>query len=154
MAENDISKAMVTLVDGLQFVGEAGSGHAIVLDGAAGFGRDTATRPMELLLMALAGCTGMDVAYILRKRRVNIQHFQVRANARHAPQHPKVYTDIEIEYIVKGPDIKVKDLEWAIELSATTFCSASVMLGATARIVHKYRLDGAEGQGEATLEFE
>lgn len=154
MAENDISKAMVTLVDGLQFVGEAGSGHAIVLDGAAGFGRDTATRPMELLLMALAGCTGMDVAYILRKRRVNIQHFQVRVNARHAPEHPKVYTDIEIEYIVKGPDIKVKDLEWAIELSATTFCSASVMLGATARIVHKYRLDGAEGQGKATLEFE
>jgi len=154
MAENDISKAMVTLVDGLQFVGEAASGHAIVLDGAAGFGRDTGTRPMELLLMGLAGCTGMDVAHILRKRRVNIQHFQVRVNARHAPEHPKVYTNIEIEYIVKGPDIKVKDLERAIKLSATKFCSAAVMLGATACIAHKYRLDGAEGQGEATLELE
>ena len=145
MAENDISKAMVTLVDGLQFVGEAGSGHAIVLYGAAGFGRDTGTRPMELLLMGLAGCTGMDVVHILRKRRVN---------ARRAPQHPKVYTNIEIEYVVKGPDIKVKDLERAIKLSATKFCSASVMLGAMARIAHKYRLEGIEGESEASLEFE
>jgi len=125
MAENGISKAMVTLVDGLQFVGEADSGHAIVLDGAAGFGRDTGTRPMELLLIGLAGCTGMDVAHILRKRRVNIQHFEVRVS-----------------------------VERAIKLSATKFCSASVMLGATARIAHKYHLDGVEGESEASLKFE
>jgi putative redox protein len=151
---DNVGQATVTLVDGLQMVGESGSGHAIVLDGAPGFGRNTGIRPMELLLLSLAGCTGMDVVHILGKRRVNVQHFQVRVNAWQAPTHPKVYTDIEVEYIVKGLDIKVKDLEMAIELSATAFCSVSAMLSKAARITHKYRLDGAEGERAATLEFE
>lgn len=154
MMENECITATATLVDGLQMVGESSSGHALVMDGAADFGRDTGVRPMELLLVGLAGCTGMDVAHILRRRRKELRHFQVRVNARRAPQHPKVYTEIEIEYDVRGPDIKRKDLEMAIELSATTFCAASKMLGKAARITHKYFLDGAEGESEVRLAFD
>jgi putative redox protein len=154
MTENERVTATATLVDGLQMVGESSSGHPLVMDGAAGFGREAGIRPLELLLVGLAGCTGMDVAHILRKRRKELRRFQVRVNARRAPMPPRVYTDIEIEYHVTGPDIKPKELEMAIELSATTFCAASEMLGKAARISHKYFLDGAEGRSEVTLAFD
>lgn len=151
--QENISRATVTWVDGLQMVAESDSGHAIVLDGAPGFGRDTGVRPMELLLLGLAGCTGMDVVHILGKRRVAIERFQVQVTAHQSPDHPKVYTAIEIAYHVTGPDIRVKDLEMAIEMSATAFCAASDMLGKAARITHTYCLDGAEGRREAALTF-
>lgn len=153
MAEQKVSSAKVTLVEGMQMVGEAGSGHAIVLDAAPDLGRDTGLRPMELLLLGVAGCTGIDVAHILRKRRRTLQYLQVRVQGQHAPEPPQVYTNIEIEYVVNGPDIKVKDLERAIELSATKFCSASAMLEVAARITHKYRLNGAEGESEGIARF-
>ncbi len=153
MAEQEFSTALATLVEGMQFVGEAGSGHGIVMDGGPGFGRDTGTRPIELLLVGLAGCTGMDVVHILRKQRVEIRSFQVAVKAKRAEKHPKVYTWIEVEYRVAGPDIRLKHLEKAISLSATKFCSASVILGKTAEVVHKYRLEGAEGLQEGVLDL-
>ena len=149
----DLSTALATLVEGMQFVGEAGSGHAVVMDGGPGFGRDTGTRPIEFLLVGLAGCTGMDVVHILRKQRVEVRSFQVAVKARRAEKHPKVYTWIEIEYRVSGPDIRLKHLEKAVTLSATKFCSASVILGKTAEIVHKYRLENAEGTREGVFEI-
>ncbi len=149
--QQDLSTALATLVDGMQFVGEAGSGHAVVMDGGPGFGRDTGTRPIEFLLVGLAGCTGMDVVHILRKQRVEVRSFQVAVKAKRADKHPKVYTWIEVEYRVSGPDISLKHLEKAVTLSATKFCSASVMLGRTAEFVHKYRLENSGGVQEGVF---
>ncbi len=148
----EINEAVVKLTEGMQFIGQSGSGHAFVMDGAKGFGDDTGPRPMEVLLIGLAGCTGMDVAYILRKQRVQIEGFKVKVTGKRAEDHPKIYTDIEIEYIVQGRDIQEKQLLKAIELSATRFCSASVMLGKSSRIVHKYTLKNDSGEARGTFE--
>ncbi len=89
------STAQVTWVDGMQFVGEAGSGHAIVLDGRESVGgRDTGPRPMELLLVGLAGCTAMDVKFMLQRRRQQVTGVQVKVEAERAYEHPKVYKKI------------------------------------------------------------
>ena len=95
----------------------------------------------------------MDVVHILRKQRVEVRSFQVAVKAKRAEKHPKVYTWIELEYRVAGPDIQVKHLEKAISLSATKFCSASVILGKTAEVVHKYKLENSEGAVEAVLKI-
>ncbi len=153
MAEDGINTASATLVEGMQFVGETGSGHAVVMDGASGLGRDTGGSPMEFLLVGLAGCTAMDVAYILRKQRVEVSSLKVVVNARRAAKHPKVYEHIEVEYTVAGPDILRRHLEKAVTLSATQFCSASVMLGKTANIVHHLHLESDEGTWEGTLDI-
>jgi len=150
----EIDEANVRLVNKMQFVAQTGSGHAFVLDGAKGFGDDTGPRPMEVLLVGLAGCTGMDVAYILRKQKVEPEKFEVKVTGKRAESHPRIYTDIEIEYIVEGSNIQEKHLLKAIELSATKFCSASVMLGKSSRISHKYTLKNSSGEikGEFTKE--
>ncbi len=152
MADDGTSTASVTLVEGMQFVGETGSGHAVVLDGAPGFGRDTGARPMELLLVGLAGCTGMDVAHILRKQRAAPDALEVRVRARRAAEHPKVYEEIEIEYRARGPGLEPRHLKKAVALSATKFCSASVMLGKTAKLVHRLRIENEDGTWEETLD--
>jgi len=152
MAKDEIDTASSTLVEGMQFVGETGSGHAVVLDGAAGMGRDTGARPMEFLLVGLAGCTAMDVAFILRKQRVEVRSLKVAARARRAPEHPKIYEHIELDFTVAGLDIQRQHIEKAVSLSATRFCSASVMLGKSAEIVHRIHLTNDEGTREWTLE--
>jgi len=136
------STAQVTWVEGMQFVAEAGSGHAIVLDGAPSVGgRDTGARPLELLLMGLAGCTAMDVIFILKQRmRQQVTGLEVKVSAERAPHHPKVYTEIHIRYIVRGRGLAEKKVRRAIEMSETTFCSASAMLGKTAKIDYTYEI--------------
>lgn len=135
------STAQVTWVEGMQFVGEAGSGHAIVLDGKAEVGgRDTGTRPMELVLVGLAGCTAMDVKHILLRMRQNLTGLQVKVRAERADEHPKVYTEIQLEYIVRGHNLSEKSVQNAIELSQERYCSASAMLGKTAKINYTYQI--------------
>ncbi|HIC88785.1 MAG TPA: OsmC family peroxiredoxin [Anaerolineae bacterium] len=136
-----MNTAKVTWVDGLQFVAEAGSGHAFVIDGdPKSGGAGTGARPMELLLLGLAGCTGMDVAHILRKQRQTFTGLQVNVQAERAETHPKVYTKIHVEYVVRGP-VKEAALQKAIRLSEERFCSASAMLGKTAEITNSYRIE-------------
>ncbi len=126
----------------MQFVAWANSGHAVVMDTAPQVGgTNTAIRPMELLLVGLAGCTGMDVVSILRKMRVKFDRFEVRVKAEKAPQHPKVYTKIELEYLIWGKDIPEQMFQKAINLSQERYCSASVMLGKSAQLSHTYRIN-------------
>jgi putative redox protein len=136
----------VTWVDGMQFVAES-AGHAIVLDGGPGFGRDTGIPPMRLLLLGAAGCSAMDVVHILKNRmRKPLANLRVEVEAEQAEEHPKVYTRIEFKYWLKGRGLKEKDVRRAIELSHTKFCSAAIMLAKTAEIVTSYEIeeDGQE----------
>jgi putative redox protein len=135
-----MSDAQVTWVDGLQFVAES-AGHSIVIDGAPGFGGDTGIPPMRLLLLGTAGCSAMDIIHILKNRmRKTVTGLRVEVNAERADEHPKVYTRIELKYLLKGRDLKEKHVRRAIELSNTQFCSAAIMLGKTAEIVTSFEI--------------
>jgi putative redox protein len=139
-----MSNTQVTWVDGMQFVAET-AGHAIVIDGAPGFGRDTGIPPMRLLLLGAAGCSAMDVVHILKNRmRRDVTGLRVEVEAEQAEEHPKVYTRIELKYRIKGRKLKEKDVRRAIELSNTQFCSAAIMLGKTAEVVTSFEIEEDE----------
>lgn len=122
----------------MAFEGTAGSGFSLPLDGRIGKGGDgNGFSPMELLLVGLAGCTGMDVIDILRKKRQDVTGFEVSVQAERAADHPKVFTHITIEYTVSGHAIDPRAVDRAIELSVDKYCSASAMLAKTAEIEHK-----------------
>ena len=132
------AEAKVTWIQDRRFVGQASSGHAIVVDGSA---EKLGPSPMELLLIGLVGCTAYDVIGILQKKRQAVADLQVSARAERADKPPRVYTTIEVEYIVRGRGIKPKAVEDAIRLSKETYCSASIMLGKTAHITTRYRIE-------------
>lgn len=100
--------------------------------------------PMELLLVALAGCTAMDVISILKKKRQPVTSFEIITRGERADDHPRIYTSIEIEYIVRGQGIDPRAVERAIELSETKYCSVSNMLNKAARIITRYRIEETE----------
>jgi putative redox protein len=130
-------KARATWVEGRMFVGEAGSGHAVVMDGApdAG-GRNAGIRPMEMLLIGLAGCSAFDVVHILEKGREPIEGCVVEVEAERAETDPKVFTRIHLAFRVTGRKLSVEKAERAVKLSADKYCSASIMLGKTAEMSH------------------
>lgn len=122
-------KAVARFCGGMQFVGRADSGHAVVMDAAAASGgTDSAVRPSELLVIGLAGCTGMDVISILRKKRQPVTGLEVVVHAEQAPDHPKRFTAMTVEYRVSGPGVDPAAVRRAIELSETTYCSVGLTL--------------------------
>jgi putative redox protein len=124
-------------IDGMSFSAEVGSGHLINMDGAqeAG-GRNLAPRPMELLLAGAGGCTAFDVVMILKKSRQNISGCKVKLEASRADTDPKVFTHINMKYIVTGKDLDLGKVAKAVELSHDKYCSATIMLRKTAEISH------------------
>ena len=134
-------KARVKWVDGKMFVGESGSGHAVVMDGApeAG-GRNLGIRPMEMLLIGLGGCSSFDVVMILEKGRQAITDCVAEIEAERADTDPKVFTKIHVHFVVTGRNLDAGKVERAIALSAEKYCSASIMLGATAKITHDFEI--------------
>lgn len=132
------TEAKVTWIQDRRFVGQASSGHAIVVDGSA---EKLGPSPMELLLIGLVGCTAYDVIRILQKKRQAVSGLEVSARAERAEEPPRVYTAIEVEYVVRGRGIKPKAVEDAIRLSKETYCSASIMLGKTAHITTSFRIE-------------
>lgn len=129
------------LTEGMRFSAQAGSGHTVLLDAAGQVGRQGAGFvPMELLLAGLAGCTGMDVISILRKKRQNGTGYEVRVRGERAADHPMVFTDITVEHVVTGYVVSPEAVARAVELSATKYCSAGAMLGKTAKLVHTFRV--------------
>lgn len=137
-------KARVKWIDGLMFVGESGSGHAIVMDGAPEHGgRDLGVRPMEMLLLGLGGCTGIDVMLILRKGREAVTDCIVEIEAERAETDPKIFTRIHMHYVVEGTNLNPAKVERAIALSAEKYCSATAMLGRVATITHDYEIKPA-----------
>ncbi len=134
-------KAKVTFVDGMQFIGTADSGHAIVMDALPNVGgNDTGARPIELLPIALGGCTGMDVISILRKKKQNVSKFEMNVTGEQAEDYPHKYTSMHIEYVVKGKDISEDAVKRAIELSMAKYCAVGATLSGTAKITHSYKI--------------
>ena len=128
-------KARAKWVEGMAFLGEAGSGHAVIMDGAPEYGgRNIGIRPMEMLLIGLAGCTGFDVVQILKKGREAVTGCEVEVEAERATEDPKVFTKIHIAYRVSGRGLSQAKAERAVTLSKEKYCSASIMLGATAEM--------------------
>ncbi len=131
----------ISWAGGAAFVGESGEGHKIVMDGPPdGGGRKLGARPMETLLLGMGACTAYDVVSILQKSRQDIQDCNMTMSANRADEHPKVFTDIHIHFTFVGTDLKEKQVERAINLSAEKYCSASIMLGKTAKITHDFEI--------------
>ena len=131
----------VNWVDGMLMVGKSDSGHTITMDGPPEIGGDNlGVRPMEMLLLGVAGCTMIDVVTTLKKMRQDLSYFQTEINAERANDHPKVFTDIHIQFVIKGKELDSKKVEKAITLSAEKYCSASIMLGKTATITHDFEI--------------
>ncbi|NLY11304.1 MAG: OsmC family protein [Firmicutes bacterium] len=119
----------------MSFVGKTGSNHSVVMDTSALGGDGAAPSPMEMVLLGLAGCSGIDVVSILNKKRVNLDNFEIRIiNAERADEHPKVFTKVEMEYAFSGEDLNPKHLEDAVALSIDKYCSVAGMLKHTAKI--------------------
>ncbi|MFN3595073.1 MAG: OsmC family protein [Thiobacillaceae bacterium] len=134
-------KSRVKWIEDVCFMGESGSGHAIVMDGAPDIGgRNLGPRPMEMLLMGAGGCTSVDVVMILKKSRQQITGCEVLIDADRAEDHPKVFTRIHLHFVVRGRGLKPEMVERAIKLSAEKYCSASIMLGKTAQITHDFEI--------------
>jgi putative redox protein len=134
--------AVLKQLDGIAFAAKGDSNHWVMMDGPESVGgTDAGSRPKELVLYALAGCTASDVVNILRKKRVQLQGFEMHLTGHEAEEHPKVFTDIHVEYVFFGDDISTVDVERAIELSTTKYCSVSAMLTPKVKITHSYRIE-------------
>jgi putative redox protein len=134
-------KTRIKWNDGMSFLAESGSGHAVLMDGPpeAG-GRNLGPRPMEMLLMGTGGCAAFDVVLILKKSRQDINDCVVEIEAERAPQDPKVFTGIHFHFILTGKKLNPQQVERAIVLSAEKYCSASIMLGKTAQLTHDFEI--------------
>jgi putative redox protein len=134
-------KARIKWNEGVSFVAESGSGHAIVVDGASDAGgKNLGPRPMELVLMGTAACSAFDVVLILKRGRQDILDCIAEAEAERADADPKAFTKIHLHFVLKGRNLDSAKVARAIELSAEKYCSASAMLAKTAIITHDFEL--------------
>lgn len=131
-------KTRIKWVEGASFLGETGSGHAVLMDGApdAG-GRNLGPRPMEMMLLGLGGCTAFDVMLILQRSREPVTDCVVEIDADRSDEIPKVFTKIRMRYVVTGRGLNPAKVERAVSLSAEKYCSASAMLGRVADLSHE-----------------
>jgi putative redox protein len=137
-------KARVKWIEGVAMLGESGSGHGIVMDGAPeSGGRNLGVRPMEMLLIGMGGCTQFDVLTILRKARQAVTDCVVELEAERSATDPKIFTKIHAHFIVTGHNLDPRRVEKAIGLSAEKYCSASIMLGAMATMTHDFEIRAA-----------
>ena len=131
----------VKWIDGMLMVGKSDSGHAIVMDGPPEIGGENlGVRPMEMLLLGMAGCTMIDVVSTLKKMREVLIACQTQVSADRGEEYPKVFTNIHVHFILKGKKLNPSKVEKAIKLSAEKYCSASIMLGKTAVITHDFEI--------------
>jgi putative redox protein len=135
-------KAYIKQIKGISFVGKTNSGHWITMDGPEEFGgMNAGIRPKELLLIALGGCTASDIVNILKKKKANLVDFEMNISADVTDEHPKVYTKVHIEFVFYGTNINMKDVERAIELSETKYCSVTAMLKDAIEITNSYKIE-------------
>lgn len=128
-------------VEDAMFVGESGSGHAVVIDGPPdGGGRNLGMRPMELLLLGMGSCSAYDVVHILKKSRQPVVDCVAELSAERADTVPKVFTKIHIHFIVSGSGLSESSVKRAVELSADKYCSASIMLAKAAEVSHDFEI--------------
>ena len=138
-------KVRVKWVEGVCFVGESETGHAVVLDGAPeNGGRNIGMRPMEMLLIGMGGCTSFDVVTILKKARQPIVDCVAEIDATRADEIPKVFTKIHVHFVVTGNNLNATQVERAVKLSAEKYCSASIMLSKSVQITHDFEIRAPE----------
>ena len=138
-------KARVSLIDGVSFEGTAESGHRVVMDGPPELGGlDKGTRPMEMLLLGLGGCSAFDVVHMLRKGRVKFTDCEVKVEAERAAQAPKVFTRIHLHFVISGKEVPESKVRRAVQLSAEKYCSASIMFSQVARVTHDFEIIESE----------
>ena len=134
-------QATVKWVDGVMFVGETGSGHAVVMDGPPDHGgRNMGIRPMEMMLLGVGGCSSFDVVQILQKGRNNIVNCTTEVTAERVDAIHSVFSKIHLHLIVTGHDLKASAVERAVKLSAEKYCSATIMLGKSVEITHDFQV--------------
>ena len=137
-----VKTALVRQVVGITLAGNTDSNHWVVMGGPRELGGSNAgTRPKELLLLALGGCSASDVPSILQKKRVELDGLEIHITAEQRDEHPQVFTKIHLEYVIRGDDIRSQDVVRAIELSQTKYCSVSAMLRPTIPISWSYRIE-------------
>lgn len=136
-----MTKANVKLTGGMQFVASADSGHAVVMDADTDSGgKNTGSRPMELLLMGIGGCSGMDIISILRKKKQHVTGLEAQVSGTMAEDYPHKYTKITIEYIVTGKGVAEEAVKRAVQLSMDKYCSVKATLEGAAKISFSYRI--------------
>jgi len=134
-------KASVKWAGKASFEGRSDSGHTVIMDGSPEIGGENrGPRPMEMLLLGLGCCSSIDVMLILGKGRQDVTDCIVHIEAERAPSEPKVFTKIHMHFVVSGRQVDPKRVEKAIQLSATKYCSATIMLGKTAEITHDFEI--------------
>ncbi len=137
-------KVRIKWVEGVAFVGESETGHAVVLDGAPkNGGRNIGMRPMEMLLIGMGACTSFDVVTILKKSRQPILDCVADIQAERTDKIPRVFTKIHVHFVVTGSDLNEAQVARAIKLSAEKYCSASIMLNQSVEITHDYEIKPA-----------
>jgi len=128
-------------INGVTFIGKGQSNHWIAMDGPEEFkGSNAASRPKELILIGLAGCSGSDISSILSKMKENITRFEIDVDAESSDEHPKVYTKIHLKYRFWGENLNEEKIEKAINLSQDKYCSVSAMLKPTVDITHSVEI--------------
>lgn len=138
-------KVRIKWVEGVSFVGESETGHAVVLDGAPeNGGRNIGMRPMEMLLIGMGACTSFDVVTILKKARQPIVDCVAEIDAARADEIPKVFTKIHVHFVITGNNLNETQVERAVKLSAEKYCSASIMLAKSVEISHDYEIKPSE----------
>ena len=131
----------VKWIDGMLMVGKSDSGHAIVMDGPPEIGGENlGVRPMEMLLLGMAGCTMIDVVNTLKKMHEDIVDCQSQVSADRSEEYPKVFTNIHVHFVFRGKQLNPSKVDKAIKLSAEKYCSASIMIGKTAIITHDFEI--------------
>jgi putative redox protein len=136
-----IKTAQVSFAGGMKFTAESGSGHRLVMDSASDDHPQTeGFSPMELPIIGLAGCMGMDVVSILRKQRQDLTGYDIAVRGVRAEQHPEVFVQITVAHTFTGRGLRRDAVERAVELSRTKYCSVSAMLAKTAEITHTVQI--------------
>ena len=134
-------KALIKQVEGLSLVGKSDSNHWVPLDSVKTFGgAEAGNKPMEMVLIALGGCSAMDVLSILKKMREDVRDFDIELEAERASDHPAVFTKIHLKYVVTGKDLKEENINKAIDLSMNKYCSVTAMLKESVDITWDFSL--------------
>ena len=137
-----VKKATIRQVHATTLIAKGDSNHWVMMDGGPNTGGSEAgSTPKELLMFALGGCTAMDVIPILKKKRVPVDYIEINVTGNTREEHPQVFTDLHIEYVIYGENINPADVERAIELSATKYCSISAMIEKAAKLTHSFRIE-------------
>ncbi len=134
-------EAVVKYLGKVSFEAKAGSGHTVIIDGPEEAGGENAGfRPMELMLLGLGGCMAYDVLMILRKMRQEVTSYALKLEGERAEEPPMVYTEVHLEHVFKGKDLKIQSIQRSIELAETKYCSASAMFAKTAKVINTFRI--------------